>query len=494
MIYTMKDIILYLLQVSLCTGIFLFIYRIFFRTATFFRFNRIYLLIGLITSFIIPKIQFSYDVLIRLPIVNQIVTESATEVKPVILFDKWTIAFLIYITGVVLLIVHHLLALRRFRQLIKSGTKYDISGYKLISHKDIDSPFSIFRYIFLNTGKVSEVEKDLIIKHEISHISQKHWMDLFCSECARLLQWFNPFIWLYVRYIKENHEYLADNAVIKTGCSLATYQAVLINQRFQGPVFSFSNSFNYSNHLKRLVMIKKTKSSPLKKIFILLLIPIFFLFFKLSAKPNYIIEYQGATDISSPGDDSVKVIGYKLIEKNNNAGKNDNTFNLPPDALYIVDGVECTQEQINTISPEKMESMGVLKGKTALELYGEKGKKGVIIISTKKKNKENIPSVEKETSGIDNNDLPENKTESLQFRFNPADKKSTPYVLIDGIEFNGDINDIDPGIIHSVDVLKNPEIIKEYGEKAKNGVILISTTKSKGSLLSLPELSSKPAN
>jgi len=39
------------------------------------------------------------------------------------------------------------------------------------------------------------------------------------------------------------------------------------------------------------------------------------------------------------------------------------------------------------------------------------------------------------------------------------------------------MNDIDPNQIKSVEVLKGDAAVKKYGEKAKNGVILITTKK-----------------
>ncbi len=39
---------------------------------------------------------------------------------------------------------------------------------------------------------------------------------------------------------------------------------------------------------------------------------------------------------------------------------------------------------MESISPEEIESINVLKGENAIKKYGEKGKDGVIIINTKK--------------------------------------------------------------------------------------------------------------
>ena len=39
---------------------------------------------------------------------------------------------------------------------------------------------------------------------------------------------------------------------------------------------------------------------------------------------------------------------------------------------------------MNKVTPDTIESISILKGKTATEKYGEKGKNGVLEISTKK--------------------------------------------------------------------------------------------------------------
>ncbi len=58
------------------------------------------------------------------------------------------------------------------------------------------------------------------------------------------------------------------------------------------------------------------------------------------------------------------------------------TSNKTP--LFILDGKEMKEGKIDDISPDTIQSMNVLKGEKAIEKYGEKGKDGVIEITTKK--------------------------------------------------------------------------------------------------------------
>jgi TonB family protein len=50
----------------------------------------------------------------------------------------------------------------------------------------------------------------------------------------------------------------------------------------------------------------------------------------------------------------------------------------------MVDGKQMTETEVNKIDPESIESISVLKDKSASAIYGYKGKDGVIIITTKK--------------------------------------------------------------------------------------------------------------
>ncbi len=51
--------------------------------------------------------------------------------------------------------------------------------------------------------------------------------------------------------------------------------------------------------------------------------------------------------------------------------------------LFILDDIELPGSDLGKVKPEDIESIEVLKDKKAIEPYGEKGKNGVVIISTK---------------------------------------------------------------------------------------------------------------
>ena len=101
---------------------------------------------------------------------------------------------------------------------------------------------------------------DKMVKHELEHVKQGHSLDVIILELLTVFQWFNPFMWMLNRAIRENHEFLADQAVLSDGVSRGEYKSLLLNQ-FIGGQLVIANNFNYSIIKKRIKMMSKIKSS-----------------------------------------------------------------------------------------------------------------------------------------------------------------------------------------------------------------------------------------
>ncbi len=137
--------------------------------------------------------------------------------------------------------------------------------------------------------------------------------------------------------------------------------------------------------------------------------------------------------------------------------------------LYIVDGKEL--KNINQISPNDIEKIDVLKGASATKQYGAKGANGVIVITTKKKNKEAASKDEKELKEVtvkvltkEGKSLKNNKGDKKE---NGNDDKEEINVLIDGdkITINGEeVEENDPRINGQG---KNGVILKRMGTIGK---------------------------
>lgn len=153
---------------------------------------------------------------------------------------------------------------------------------------------------------------------------------------------------------------------------------------------------------------------------------------------------KGKTEKSD--NDVIQVIGYGMKKEGENFSGDSikirtsgNNQSIEP--IYILDGKEINS--LDGVSPDAIESISVLKNESSVALYGEKGKNGVIIITSKK--------VGQPTDNV--------------------------LIILDGVATKKKVTDINPNDIQSVNVLKGDQAIAKYGEKGKNGVVEITIKK-----------------
>lgn len=191
--------------------------------------------------------------------------------------------------------------------------------------------------------------------------------------------------------------------------------------------------------------------------------------------------------------------------------KNKFDLNLPKDLLYILNGVVLnSQKELEVINPINIESVEVLKNELATALYGESGKNGIIKITTKNSVKvenvtdsinvrakvenvninirerpikiiQNINIQEKPISPVENvninvHEKPINVIEKVNINVHEkALSPLDPLYIIDGVEIIKEkLNIISPNDIQSITVLKGESAIKQYSDKGKNGVVVIT--------------------
>src|SRR5664280_1514270 len=316
----MEAFAVYLLKSVIWLAGFALIFILFLRNERFFVLNRIYLLAGIITSFIFPLISIHYTVV--LPVVRNIQIENAvvSEIQnpdKSLIPDLKLILSVLYVLGVAFVLT---LIIRQGRSVFRAIKKSEIISFhpaKLIKTPEYTSAFSFFSYVFVNPS-VTDVETKEIMIHELVHIRQKHWFDLLLVELLCMMQWFNPLVWIYVRFIRQNHEYLADEVALTQTSDPAVYKAVLLNQIVGAPVVSLTNSFNYSPNKKRFAMMKNIITSPYRKMKVLLILPVFALVLFSFARPDYKYKYlnDGSSNFASTTSEQKTVKG-KVVSKDN---------------------------------------------------------------------------------------------------------------------------------------------------------------------------------
>jgi len=145
--------------------------------------------------------------------------------------------------------------------------------------------------------------------------------------------------------------------------------------------------------------------------------------------------------------------------------------------LIYSDGKIIDYKTMRGIKPDLIESMNVLKGEAAIVKYGEKGKNGVLELTLKRG--VNLTTEDVTVVGYGKTSDMKSPSPPLGFSLRTNDSKNPPLFILDGVISEKTKMDeiINPDDIESVNVLKGENATKYYGDKGKNGVILINSKK-----------------
>jgi hypothetical protein len=359
---------------------------------------------------------------------------------------------------------------------------------------------------------LSHPDLELIVSHENIHVREKHTFDILFTEILFLFQWFNPFAWLLKDAVKNNLEYLTDNEIAKH-YNPQTYQLAMLTLADKQGVAPFLTALNGSQLKSRIVMMKKKKENKyaiLKQLAVLPLLAVLIMGLANHEVKTEVIQSNSAitkentfqkTEMNylhqsdtSANKDEVEVIGYDNSEKkeakgsgfivsgglNGTVEKGGENVTITPatkngitikntggqngQPLYIVDGIET--DNIEIINPNDIKSIDVFKGESGFELYGDKGRNGAVLITTKSGSND-------KRAKINTNDTIQPPKVVKILKYGDEDLSQALY-LVDGEEVKN-LEDVDSQNVEKVKVLKPNAAVSLYGEKGKNGVVLIST-------------------
>jgi len=132
---------------------------------------------------------------------------------------------------------------------------------------------SFLNYIFLKDEMLGNEKMEQILQHELLHVKWLHSIDLLIFELAKIILWFNPFIYLYSRAVKENHEFEVDHEIGRIADKKE--YADLILQLCIGKEKALFHTFSKMPLEKRINMLFSKPTNNLKKLIYLLILPSF---------------------------------------------------------------------------------------------------------------------------------------------------------------------------------------------------------------------------
>lgn len=316
----------YLIKMALCALLFFMVYFLFLEKENMHRFKRFYLIGSLLFSLLIPFISLEYTSTL-FPVWDQYVPtieveanenpvpDADTSVNALVISEEITPApdtkvyiLYIYILITVLLLFRYLY---NVVQLFILANKHETICYKhaklvLMNNKYLT--FSFWNYIFIQKTQFKKGEiKPEILSHELAHVHQRHTLDVLFIEILTVLFWFNPIIYLYKRSIRLNHEFLADDQVVKETNDITNYQLILLNEINKNNKLELASFFNYLITKKRFIMMTKRTSSKIilwKSSISLLTILTAFCFFSIKIEAQEAKEVIEVTETAIHSDDS----------------------------------------------------------------------------------------------------------------------------------------------------------------------------------------------
>lgn len=600
----MEQFLYYLLRASMLMALFYGFYKLFFGRNTFHHFNRFSLILIVMMVATLPVFRFNFIPEKKAePVVIENTTADFSNIPIVEISElpdpaieiPWTqLLSAIFIAGLVFALLRYLFGLWQLIAIIRKAEKQTLADNSVLCVTDKEiSPFSWMKYITLSRKDVTADNK-AIISHERAHIRLQHSFDMIFFDLFTCVFWFNPFSWLLRCEIQSVHEYQADEQVLNNGIDAKQYQLLLIRKSVGEHKFALANNFRQRDLHKRITMMMKSKTNKRMKWNYTVALPVLFLAMvalsvpKLNAKvemnteksiletqdtireefkdiiirdgnkthtfndlkqmstqelsdagisirnndekltvsglvkgkegfiPGVAVLIKGSTvgTVTDPeGGFVIKtdkgdvlqfmMVGYKAFEYEVEKAQKNLVIVLQPEVEAVsngkVEGIEFTTENgkqsrlvirgadvlkgkpllildgkpiedVNIIDPDNIESISVLKNESASAIYGEKGKDGVIIITTKTGLNTKVEGNQGKVIGV-NSDA---KESVLSLRGVSEDKK--PLVIIDGEKKGKDfeLNSITPDNIESMTVLKDKAAVELYGKEAENGVIIIT--------------------
>jgi len=297
----MTSMVLYLVQVIICSGILYVYYHAVLRNKKFHQYNRYYLLLSTVLSLAIPLLNIPFYFTEKQNdssfLLQTLTVFSPVEARPVIVsgieeqhaadrFGFVMIIQMVYFFIVSLLLVQLIISLIRLKRLFKSNPSKKMGKIFFINTEEPGTPFSFFKWLFWNNKIALHSENgEKIFRHELFHIKHQHSLDILYLELLTAIAWFNPIFYLMKKEVKAIHEFLADQYAMNENnrweyAELLVMQALNTRHKLINPFFH--------NQIKRRISMITTLDKPsflyIRKLMVLPIVVIIITLFAFNYK------------------------------------------------------------------------------------------------------------------------------------------------------------------------------------------------------------------
>ena len=384
-----QTILLYVLKSIFISGLFLGYYWIALRNKSFNNYNRFYLLLSMAGGFIIPLFNFNWFTIDKQampvsPETFRYLTQQITSSHAAAL--SWQTVVLYGVIGVSLFLLL-VLAFNIFKvyQLKRRSGVVDVEGVHFIYTNLDQAPFSFLNNLFWKESiSLDDDFGQKIFKHELTHIHQKHTLDVLFCQVINSICWMNPFNWLIQKELKAIHEFIADKEAVGNN-NVEEFVQLLLQAHYGKHFLNPTHAFYYSSIKRRLIMLTTTNNVRFNLLRKALVLPVTFAAVvalsvsatETKATPTFQpLEKRVVKNDTTPQP-------TMTIQNNGVHISKANKKKIPTNVLYVVNGTVTSNDEVKQLEPNQIKSINVWKDKAATEKYGAAGANGVIEIFLK---------------------------------------------------------------------------------------------------------------
>lgn len=266
----------YIIEVLISSGLFLALYRWLLAGKVRYRICRAYIVGAMLLAAVIPLLDVPMYSPAPVPaaveralvLVPEAMPESgivpgegaadeipaAPAATEAIVLKILAAAYILISASSIALIAFNTIKIRRLR---REARLTRIEDWTLAESEKIQTPFSFLRTVYMGFN-YSSSERRMILSHEASHVRHRHSYERLALSVLRSILWFNPFLWIAEKDLREVQEWEADRDVLKEGNDLTLYRTAIFKQLF-GYNPEISSGLNHSLTKKRFIMMTKTR-------------------------------------------------------------------------------------------------------------------------------------------------------------------------------------------------------------------------------------------
>lgn len=535
----------YLVKTQICLAAFWIVYRLLFACDKAFARNRAYLLLTVAAAFVIPALSvpvWTPEATGGEPYGFRIPAEIFTGIQPETLPGTRPggipqgLRLFCYAGNLIMLLALSAGGFRLWR-ITRRATLLQPGKIRIYGLNMQGSAFTFFNRIYINELGTKPQDIAQIVAHETHHARLRHSWDILLSSVLRILFWWNPFVWLWERSLREVHEFQADDAVLNNGFDSEQYIALILGGlTVIRP--EFVSGFCYSLIKKRLIMIARNKQKRRSKFRILLALPltalltVCFSFTERPVRQSVLTETADTEQPYSPnnGESPQRLSAVQQTSSSSATGTNGGNA-IAPTSPALPPSTADEQNEKNAARPtvSKQPEQPTEISQNAREHTTDTASRTTALDRQSTDLIKQANALASRTAELNRqsaqlahaltNNLSSEQTRSIASRMAALNRQSAnlshalanrmarfsdstnrassdtsifgkprPIILIDEKEVDN-IKGLNPNDVETVSVLKDPTLVGVYGDRGKNGVILIKTKSlSKNSRVKIVEI------